>query len=199
MAGNTDAGATPAAGGATPPQTPPPDGTAGAGTQPAMGATEPDEPLGEGGKRALAEERRSAAKWKADAEKAQAELAKLQQASLTDSEKRDQRLAELERKEALWEVERQDWQTRESVTNAALRLGFADPVDAYSLVDRAALDFDEQGRPTNVTKLLTDLIAAKPYLAGSNRPGGSFDGGPRGAPATGNDMNDMIRRAAGRS
>lgn len=197
MTGNTDAGATPAATGATPVQTPPTDGTAGSGTQPATGAPENDEPLNEGGKRALQEERKAAARWKAEAETAKAELTKLQQASLTDTERRDARLAELERKEADWAIERQDWQTRESVTHAALRLGYADPADAYSLIDRAALEFDDSGRPRNVDKLLTDLIAAKPYLAGASRPGGSFDGGPRGAAASGNNMNDILRRAAG--
>jgi len=153
--------------------------------------------LGEGGKRALAEERKAAAKWKTEAEAAKAELTKLQNASLTEAEKRDQRLAELEREKAIWDTERQDWQTRESVTHAALRLGYADPVDAYSLIDRASLEFDDNGKPRNVDKLLTDLIAAKPYLAGASRPGGSFDGGPRGAAAAGVNMNDILRRAAG--
>lgn len=198
MAGNTDAGATPAAGGATPPQTPPTDGTAGAGTQPATGATEPDdEPLNEGGKRALESERKAAAKWKTEAETAQKALKTFQDAQLSESEKRDQRLAELEREKSTWDLERQDWQTRESVTHAALRLGYADPADAYSLIDRASLDFDDAGKPRNVDKLLQDLIAAKPYLAGASRPGGSFDGGPRGAAAAGNNMNDILRRAAG--
>jgi hypothetical protein len=187
----------PAAGGATPPQTPPTDGTAGAGTQPATGATDEDEPLNEGGKRALQEERKSAAKWKAEAETAKKALETLQQASLTESERRDQRLAELELKEADWARERQDWQTRDAVTQAALRLAYADPADAYSLIDRAAIEFDEGGKPTNVDKLLQTLIAAKPYLAGASRPGGSFDGGPRGAAPSGNNMNDILRRAAG--
>lgn len=199
MPTNTDAGATPAAAGATPAQTPPTNGTAPAGTQPATGATDDDEPLGEGGKRALAEERKAAAKWKSEAETAKAELTKLQNASLSESERRDNALAALEREKADWDRERQDMQTREAVTVAALRIGYADPADAYSLIDRAALEFDDSGKPRNVDKLLSDLIAAKPYLAGASRPGGSFDGGPRGAAATGSNMNDMIRRAAGRT
>lgn len=120
-------------------------------------------------------------------------------AQKTQSERDAERIASLERAQSDWERERQDWQTREMVTVGALRLGFADPADAYSLVDRAALEFDETGKPRNVDRLLTDLIAAKPYLAGASRPSGSFDGGPRGTPATGTNMNDMLRRASGRT
>lgn len=198
---NPSAGATPAAGGATPPQTPPPSGAGNdAGTPPATGASNDDQTLGETGLKALQAERTAAADWRKRAEKAEKDLKTAQEATLTDAERRDARLAELERKDSDHERERQEWQTRESVTTTALRLGFADPVDAFSLLDRAALEFDETtGRPKNVEKLLTDLLAAKPYLGGSSRPGGSFDGGPRGKPTTGQGMNDLIRRAAGRS
>ncbi len=198
MPAEPNAGAMPAAGGATPPQTPPTSGTDADG-KPATGEPESDEKLGEGGKSALQKERVAASEWKAKAETAARELQALKDAQLTDVERRDKRLAELEAKESDWERERQDWQTREAVTVTALRLGYADPQDAYFLIDRAALEFDETGKPRNVDKLLTALLAAKPYLAGASRPGGSFDGGPRGAPAGGVDMNDLIRRSAGRS
>jgi hypothetical protein len=199
MASTTNAGATPAVEGATPSQQPPADGSPANGTQPATGATEGDEALGEGGKSALEKERAAAREATKRAEKAERDLKVLQDASLSEQERRDKRLSELEGEKTAWETERQDWQTREAVTVTALRLGYADPADAYSLIDRSALEFDDNGKPRNVDKLLSDLIAAKPYLAGSSRPGGSFDGGPRGAPATGVNMNDMLRRAAGRT
>lgn len=140
--------------------------------------------------RELKEARSEAAKYRTRAKT-------LEDAQKTDAERQAERIAELEREKSTWDLERQDWQTRESVTHAALRLGYADPADAYSLIDRASLDFDDAGKPRNVDKLLQDLIAAKPYLAGASRPGGSFDGGPRGAAAAGNNMNDILRRAAG--
>ncbi len=190
---NTDAGATPAVEGATPSQTPPTNGSTADTGKPATGAPDSDETLGEGGKSALHAERKAAAEWKSKAEKAERELHAVREASMSESEKRDQRLADLERQQSDWERERQDWQTREAVTITALRLGYADPADAYSLIDRAALEFEDSGKPRNVDKLLTDLIAQKPYLAGASRPGGSFDGGPRGPARTGTDMNDLLR------
>lgn len=199
MPSTTEAGATPAADGATPSQQPPANGSPATGTQPATGATDGDDSLGEGGKSALEKERTAAREATKRAEKAERELAAVKDANLTEQERRDQRLASLEAEKSAWETERQDWQTREAVTITALRLGYADPGDAYSLIDRAALEFDPSGKPRNVDKLLTDLIAAKPYLAGAARPGGSFDGGPRGTPATGVNMNDLLRRSTGRT
>jgi hypothetical protein len=41
-----------------------------------------------------------------------------------------------------------------AVTKSAIQLGFQDPVDAYALLDRAALEHDDQGAPKGVDKLL---------------------------------------------
>jgi len=185
----TEAGAT---GTQADPGTQPPAGSPGA--QAASGTDQPPESISLDEAKKLRAENQS---LRQRAKGLEEEKAKLQQASMSETEKRDQRLAELERREADWERERQDWQTRDVVTQTALRLGYADPADAYSLIDRAALEFDDSGKPRNVDKLLADLIAAKPYLAGASRPGGSFDGGPRGAAAAGTNMNDLIRRQAG--
>jgi hypothetical protein len=69
----------------------------------------------------------------------------------------------------------------------------------YRLLDREGLEFDAQGRPQNVEAAVKTLLKERPYLARGN---GSADGGA----GTGNgrdggtqDMNALIRRAAGRS
>jgi hypothetical protein len=127
-----------------------------------------------------------------EAEKTAAETAKL-----PEQERLQRRLVELERAEAEHERERQDWRLRDAVTTTALRLGYRDPADAFALIDRAALEYDEAGNPKNVDKLLTDLATAKPWYTGNAR-GGSFDGGPRGKPTGGESFDDQLRRAAGR-
>jgi cell wall-associated NlpC family hydrolase len=190
MAETTTAGATPADPGATPGQTP-------GDQQPAMGESEPT--LGDAGKRAIDAERTARRDAEQRAKAAEEELKKLRDASLSDSERRDKRLAELERAQASFEIERQDWRLRDAVTRTAMRLGYADPTDAVALVDRAAVEFDDAGSPKNVDRLLTDLLKAKPHLAGGTRPFGSFDGGARGQPVTGKDMNTLLRQAAGRT
>jgi hypothetical protein len=69
----------------------------------------------------------------------------------------------------------------------AARLGFADPDDAMRLLDRATLEFEDDGSPRNVGTQLAALAKSKPYLL-NIRPVGSFDtglgGGRQSAPRT---------------
>lgn len=198
MAETTPAGATPAAGGATPPQTPANGSQPDADAQPATGAQDGDPALGAGGTKALRAEREARADAERRAKTAEDELGKLRDANLTEGERRDKRLAELERRDADHERERQDWRLREAVMASAQRLGYRNPSIAFSLIDRAALEYDEGGEPKNVDRLLGDLATAEPYLTGSAR-GGSFDGGPRGKTTGGQTFDEQIRRAAGRA
>jgi hypothetical protein len=185
-ADTTPAGATPVAGGATPPQsTPEPTGQsqAPAGGQPATGANGQDgaATLGDAGKRALEAERQAAKDWKAKAEANQRELEALRQAQMSDSEKRDARLADLERAQADWERERQDLVLERTVERQASKLGFADPADALGLLDRNALEFEADGNPRNVEAQLQALAKAKPYLlARTTTSAGSWDAGTGG-------------------
>lgn len=149
--------------------------------------------------RELTETRREAAKNRTELKRLQDAAKAAADASLPEQERLQNRLAELERANTEHERERAEWTTQAAVTKSALRLGFLDPVDAYALLDRAALEHDEQGAPKNVDKLLAELLRAKPYLGGAGRPSGSADGGVNGQPATGMDMNARIRAAAGRT
>lgn len=138
--------------------------------------------LGEAGTRALEAERKA----RRDAEKAfraaRDELDQLKTAKLSAEEQKDRRLAELERKEADWAVEKASFVLRDSVTRAATRLGFVDPTDAIGLLDRASIDHDPDGTPTNVDRLLADLAKTKPYLLARSTPApAGFDTGTGGA------------------
>ncbi len=53
---------------------------------------------------------------------------------------------------------------RSAITSVAGKLGFADPNDAWRLIDMADIEFDEDGNPTNIMELLKTLAAQKPYL-----------------------------------
>ena len=170
------AGAMPAATGATPVQT-----TTEPEVQPP--ATGADPTLGEGGRKALETERQARRDAEQRAKTASEELAKLRAASQTADERRDARLADLERKEAGWAQERQEMLLQLSVARHAAKLGFTDPTDAVGLLDRATITFDDDGTPKDMEKALTDLLAAKPYLG--NRPTGTADGGARGTPTGG--------------
>jgi hypothetical protein len=149
-------------------------------------------------RRELEEARRLAARDRTERRKLEEAIKATEDAKLPEQERLQRRLADLERQASSHEQERRDWQVREAVTRSASKLGYADPVDAFALLDRSALEFADDGTPKNTDRLLADLLRAKPYLAGGARPMGSFDGGVRGQPAKGQDMNAVLRAAAGR-
>lgn len=163
----------------------------------------PDE-LGAAGVKALAEERaaRQAAAKAAKAaqtelDRLRAELKKREDADLSETEKLRKQLAESEAANQTIIRDRQAERTRFAIEREAARLRFADPADAWSLIDQASIDFDSNGNPTNLGALLEGLAKAKPYLTA--RPGtGAGEGGARGGNATGVSMDDWLRRAAGR-
>jgi len=106
------------------------------------------------------------------------------EATLSEQEKLRRRVAELETERDVHATAQREQAIRMAAVTAAARLGFADPEDAFALLDREAIEFDDAGTPKNVSRLLTDLLTAKPYLGAAHaRPMGSADGGARaGAP-----------------
>lgn len=149
--------------------------------------------------RELAEARREAAKHRTDLQKLRDAAKAAEDAKLPEQERMQRRVSELETAAAEHERERVEWRVQAAVTRSALQLGFQDPVDAFALLDRSAIETDENGAPKNVEKLLNDLIRSKPYLGGAGRPSGSADGGTLGTSTQAMDFNAQIRRAAGRA
>ncbi len=93
-------------------------------------------------------------------------LRQLEDAKLSETERLQKRLAELEKQIADYERERQERTLKYETMLVASRLGIVDPEAAYKLLDLADIDFDEDGRPKNIEKALRDLLAKRPYLAG---------------------------------
>jgi hypothetical protein len=119
-------------------------------------------------------------------------------AKLSEVERATKRATAAEQELASLRQQLTDERVQSRVMAAAQRLGFADPGDAYQLLDRADLVI-EDGQPRNVDKLLKELLTKKPYLASSTaRATGSAEGGVRGGIRTTTDMNALIRQAAGR-
>jgi hypothetical protein len=86
-------------------------------------------------------------------------------AKLSETERLQKRLAELEREQELSKRERQERTLKYETMLAASRLGIVDPEAAYRLLDLTTLTFAEDGTPTNLEQVLHDLLKAKPYLA----------------------------------
>lgn len=122
----------------------------------------------------------------AEQERARAEMTELQRA--TD------RATQLEKDLEAERTARRETTLRLETVSAARRLGFRDPELAYRLI--GDVDYNDKGEPKNLDKMLADLSKSHPYLVNGTS---DYGGGPRGTPpSSGPDMNDAIRRAAGR-
>jgi hypothetical protein len=141
--------------------------------------------------RELAEARREAAKHRTD-------LRRVTDAQLTETERLQRRVTELEAEREAIATREKERAVRFAALEAATKLGFRDPDLAVRLVDPAAVETKDDGTPKNVEKLLSEVLARSPYL-GRSGVAPDFGGGNRGATASGTDMNSLIRRAAGRT
>lgn len=141
--------------------------------------------------RELAEARREAARHRTD-------LRRVTDAQLTETERLQRRVAELEAEREQVIARERERAIAYAAIEAASKLGFRDPDLAVRLVDPAAVETRDDGTPRNVERLLADILARSPYL-GRSGVAPDFGGGQRGTTSAGSDMNSLIRRAAGRT
>lgn len=131
--------------------------------------------------RKLSELERDNAKYRQEAREREDAQRQADEAKLSEAERQQKRFTEMATENDALKRELRDVKTRYSVIAAAQRLGFADPGDAFRLLDQSQLEFDEKGEPRHLDKLLGDLLRAKPYLGnGTTRSAGSAEGGTRG-------------------
>lgn len=135
-----------------------------------------------------------AAALKRDLEAAQRELAKhktelgrreaaekaAQQAAMTETERLQARIKELETRDAERETARRADALRMASISTASRLGFADVDDAVRFLDASEVEWRDDGTPRNIEKLLTAVLAAKPYLKASFTKAPDLGQGARG-------------------
>ncbi|MGB9591316.1 MAG: phage scaffolding protein [Candidatus Kryptoniota bacterium] len=91
-----------------------------------------------------------------------------EEAKMTEQERLQKRLAELERKETEYQQSLQARTLEYEVKLHAARLGVVDPEAAYRLLDLKQVEFDEDGKPTNLEKVMKDMVTKKPYLLGGS-------------------------------
>ena len=161
-----------------PPVTPP--------APPAPPATGDDDPaLGEGGKKAIAAERKAAREEKARADALATELETLKAAGLSESEK-----ATKEAVRAAEAAERAKWQTsiRTVRVEAALRVAGATNETLLDLALKsdiiAALKVDDAGKVVDLDKAVEQLKKEIPEMFAPTGPG-TVTRGPQTAPGTG--------------
>lgn len=81
--------------------------------------------------------------------------------------KAQERASELEKRLAEAAEKQKALSTLSDVTAKAAKLGIVDPDAAYKLLNRSALEYGDDGMPTNTESLLVALLKDKPYLAGA--------------------------------
>lgn len=114
---------------------------------------------------------------KAAAEK----LEKIEAANKTELEQAQERAAkaELQATEATERAQR--LLTEAAITSVATGK-LTDPTDALALIDKGAIEYGEDGKPSNIAALVDALVETKPHLAaGAVSAPKSVDLGARGA------------------
>lgn len=117
-------------------------------------------------------------------------------AKLSDTEKLQARIAELEEKDKA-NAEKASRLVRDAaIVTAARAAGAIDPDAMPALIDPAKLEMDAAGEPTNLKDVLAGLKKDKPVWFREGGPG-SFDGGSRQSTEGEVDMEQALRAAAG--
>jgi len=86
-----------------------------------------------------------------------------QQATLTAQQKLEQQLAEAQKALTRAEADRQQTLIQSAVIAKAAALGFADPQDAYGLLDMAKVTVAD-GKVAGIDEALAEMAKAKPYM-----------------------------------
>lgn len=134
--------------------------------------------------------RREAAEYRKKLRDLEQTVKQHEEAKLSESERLQKRLAELEREQANYQRERQERTLKYETMLAASRLGIVDPDAAYRLLDVASIEFAEDGTPKNLEAVLKELVKAKPYLVVQPN-----SGSPTNPARTGAGANDAFTAA----
>lgn len=111
----------------------------------------------------------------AEAKRKEAELSELEKVTKTAQK------AEAEKAALLSQLTEE--RVRNAVLAAAAKATFADPQDAYAMIDRDSLVIDDNGKITGVEEAIKALAKAKPYLlaeAVQTTPKYNLNGGDKG-------------------
>lgn len=115
----------------------------------------------------------------------------LEAANKTELEKAQERMAKAERAAADAAERAQEHLLRAAVVAEAARKNVIDPEAAMALIDRATLEFDKEGAPTNIADAMDLLLKAKPYLVGGGK--GSADQGARSTSGVGQLSSESLK------
>lgn len=98
------------------------------------------------------------------------ELDTLKEGQKTDDQKTAEKVTALESRIATTEAEKKQADLKAIIVAEASKLGFSDPMDAFTIVDKSKVEYGEDGLPKNAAELVKAISQAKPYLVKSHIP-----------------------------
>lgn len=101
-----------------------------------------------------------------DAENLVKESKARKEAEMSELQKAQERAAELEKQLAASAEANKAIALQADITTKAAKIGIVDPDAAYKLLDKGAIDYSDDGKPTNTEDLLMKMLKERPYLAG---------------------------------
>jgi hypothetical protein len=81
----------------------------------------------------------------------------------SETQKLQEKLADYQKREQQWALEKRDTMLQIAVQAASAKLGIVDAEVALALI-RGTIEFDNDGKPQGVEAALSKLLADKPYL-----------------------------------
>ena len=178
MAGENNPAAPPAGDSGTPPAgNPPADPPKDPGPEPKVFDAEYVQKL-----------RQEAADYRTKHNAAQGELQKLKDAQLSETDRAKKEATDALAKAQQLEADLKSARVQAGIAVQANGLKIVDADAAYRLLDQGAIQFDDQGKPTNLKELLAQLIKDKPYLI--DKPGATTN-----ANNPGRDTKEITRAA----
>jgi hypothetical protein len=81
----------------------------------------------------------------------------------SEAQKLQEKLADYQKREQQWALEKRDTMLQIAVQAASAKLGIVDAEVALALI-RGTIEFDNDGKPQGVEAALSKLLADKPYL-----------------------------------
>lgn len=146
-------------------------------------------------KATIERQRASEKEAKERASKAERELAdakkrldEIDAANLSEKEKAEKAAATAQQTAETATAKLKETTLKYEVQLAAARLDANDPADVLAMIDRSKIEYDkDSGDPTNISKLVEELLKAKPYLKKSGA--GSGNGHVPGTPKPAGESN----------
>lgn len=126
----------------------------------------------------------------------QGKVSEFENANKSDLEKAQQRADAAEKRASELEAKVKAAEIRGAVADAARSSGAIYPDDVYALI-QDKIEIGAEGSPSNVQDLIKDLRTSRPALFG--RPSNGDGASGKGRTPQSDDVNTMIRRAAGRA